>query len=760
MFEITYQDGELLKNWVAQKKVYADAVYDFTFEDRFVIYHCHLLKKTIYIAVDKTTGYGSEVIRREPKDLYMPSEYRTMIYPILRSIKYTGDSRHLGVAYIRPTDLIDVIFRAILPRCGYKVREEQISLCQEMYKGLIEKNVSLCEAEVGTGKTFAYLVASFLANQRWSTQYGIHFPVTVTTSSIELQNALLKKEIPALSSALHRYGIIKRPLNVILRKGKEHYFCRFRYEDYKRQILKNPVKFASVIRQMDGFCSSGERFDLDGAKLSQSVKSKICVKGSCYKCKYESDCQYRSFLHRMSHRFDLDFQITNHNLYQTYMKQRAKNKSALLSPSQYIIVDEAHKFRETAQSIFGTAFSEKDVPKYLNYAKNLYNAKTDPKVYQELLQTTALLNQALFEKMKKVYPLDPDEDARSRIIDLNGEDISLIKRLINGIGNIESRKRNRNGSVEVRANLLIETLQTFLIGRNNIWVEADENGILSLCSSPKKISDILTKTIWKNDISHVLTSGTMSDGMDFDFFRRENGLDRLTEHQILTTAKSSPFDYKNHARLYIPTGMPQPDNDDPNYIQAVADQIVRLVRATNGHTAILFTSYKLLSAVYEITHDKLSVYQVICMTRSNQNAIKEFQKSKNSVLFASGAFWEGVDCVGDRLSSVIIVRLPFPMRSAQLEQMKNRCPDIPTFIKKYAVPEMLIKLRQGVGRLIRSENDTGLISILDARAERGTYADKIRQVLHKYPEVKTIEEVQAFFKAVKPKEYFEDRVDV
>ena len=100
------------------------------------------------------------------------------------------------------------------------------------------------------------------------------------------------------------------------------------------------------------------------------------------------------------------------------------------------------------------------------------------------------------------------------------------------------------------------------------------------------------------------------------------------------------------------------------------------------------------------------------------------------------------------------------MRSAHLEQMKNSCPDVRTFIQTYAVPEMLIKLRQGVGRLIRCESDTGLISILDARAEKGIYAKKIRQVLHKYPEVQTIEEVQAFFKAVKPKEYFEDRVDV
>ena len=760
MFEITYHDGESLKEWIDRKKVYADAVYDFTFENRFIVYHCFLLKKAIYIALDKTTGYGSEILCREPDDLYTPSEYRTMIYPILRSVKYTGDSRYLGVAYICPNDLIDVIFRDILPNCGYSIREEQISLCKEMYKGLTEKNVSLCEAEVGTGKTFAYLVASLIANQNWHFRYDTHWPVTITTSSIELQNALMTKEIPALSSALLRFGIIKKPLTAVLRKGKEHYFCQFRYEDYKKKIQSIPVKYAPVLRQLEAFNFS-RAFDLDGSNLSPRICSRICVKGSCYKCKYEKSCKCRALLHRTARNSDIDFQITNHNLYQTYMKLRADNKSMLLSPSQYIIVDEAHKFRETAQAVFGTSFSEKDIPKYLNYAKNLYAAKTNPKTYWELLQTTALLNQALFEKLKQVYPLNPDEDEHSRSVDLTGEDIFLIKRLINGMESIESRKRNRNGSIEVQATAITEALQTFLVyGRNNVWVESDENEIYSLCSSPKKISDILSKTIWKADVSHVLTSGTMSDGMDFSFFRRENGLDQLPERKILTSAQASPFDYKNYARLYIPSGMPQPDNDDPEYIQAVADQIVRLTEATNGHTAILFTSYKLLSAVYEMTKDKLSAYQVICMTRSNKNAIRDFQKSKNSVLFASGAFWEGVDCSGDRLSSVIIVRLPFPIRSANLEQTKNKCPDVQTFIKKYAVPEMLIKLRQGVGRLIRCESDTGLISILDARAEHGTYASKVRQVLHEYPEVKTPEEVQAFFKAVKPKEYFEESTNI
>ena len=200
--------------------------------------------------------------------------------------------------------------------------------------------------------------------------------------------------------------------------------------------------------------------------------------------------------------------------------------------------------------------------------------------------------------------------------------------------------------------------------------------------------------------------------------------------------------------------MPNPNNDSETYIKAIADKVVEIVEATNGHSAILFTSYKVLSAVYELVQERLSKYEIFRMTRKNNTVITDFKKSKNGVLFASGSMWEGVDCVGDCLSSVIIVRLPFPIRSATLEQKKDECEDTAEFIRKYAVPEMLIKLRQGAGRLIRTENDTGLVSILDSRALEGSYAYRVKKTLSKYPRVHSIEEIKEFFKEVKPDEYF------
>ena len=158
--------------------------------------------------------------------------------------------------------------------------------------------------------------------------------------------------------------------------------------------------------------------------------------------------------------------------------------------------------------------------------------------------------------------------------------------------------------------------------------------------------------------------------------------------------------------------------------------------------------------VYRNLSDKLAKYELYKMTRGTNSVISDFKKSENGILFASGSMWEGVDCVGDCLSSVIIVRLPFPIRSVLMEEKKNCCFDVKEFVNRYCTPNMLIKLRQGVGRLIRSETDTGVISILDPRARALSYTGKVFKAMEKYPVIRTIEEVSEFIKTIKSKDYF------
>ena len=751
MFEITKNHQDAYEYYINERMAYPGGDYDFTFEDRFLIYHAPLRHQTVYIAIDMKTGLSVEICSRKD-GVYMEHEYTELIPDIFNAIKYTGDRRYKNVFAADPLKVIDSIFRIVLPSFGYTVREEQIKLCKQMFLGMKGKRVSICEAEVGTGKTLAYLIAGLCAKRYENSMFGGDNPVTITTSNIELQTTLVERELPKLSQMLMEYHIINRPLTAVLRKGKEHYFCLFRYRDFISKLSDYPDKNKEFLENLEYTRFDQKAFDLDKLKLKGSIKSKICVKGSCRACPCSSECKYVEFISRAkSANMPLDFQVTNHNLYLNSTEQ-----DALLRHSSYIIIDEAHKLKEAAQDVYGKRIYENDVIKYINFVKNLYDPETDLDTYKRLRRKVALHNTQLFKTLKnKIHANDIDSDVGS-IINLDYNTIAIIKKLSEEIAVLDALTKKRKGKCEISAKQIIKALEQFTNpAKICVWIEQDENGLVSLCCCSKNIGGKLQKGVWDLESSHILTSGTMSDGSSFDFFRRENGLDRIRRDEIIEMSTPSPLDYKNNTRLFIPNDMPTPDNDSEEYINAVADQVVQLVNATNGHTAILFTSYKVLNAVYIKTKERLAKYDIICMTRSNKTAITDFKKSKNGVLFASGSMWEGVDCVGDCLSSVIIVRLPFPIRSAAMEEKKEACENVPKFIREYAVPEMLIKLRQGAGRLIRSETDTGLLSILDPRANSGSYAVKVAQALSKYPKVQSIEEAKEFMKSVKEPEYFE-----
>ena len=756
MFELTYNDSKALENWMYLGKVHKDAAYDFTFENRYIIYHITPRNKVDYIALDIITGLSSSVITKRKGELYTEASFRKLIPHILYSVKYTGDKRYLNRFADDPLKVIDSIFRVVLPGNGYSIREEQIDLSKKMYIGFTEKQAALCEAEVGTGKTLSYLVAAIVAKHHNGIKYGQNLPVTVTTSSIELQKAIVEREIPNLSKMLLDYYIIEKPLTAVLRKGKEHYFCRYRFEDFFKNIKRYPEKYKTeieILKQIEKTCGC---IDLDKYRISGTLKSRICVKGSCAGCRRMKDCAYSDFCSKMYSCSELDFQVTNHNMYLMAQKTKGEDHLPLLRESCFVVVDEAHKFKEAAEDTFGEKIGEKDIEKYVNGVKFLRSPVSDRIKYRESLEKLLKENTELFKSLRKLrHDNDIDED-RESIIKLSAIQTGRLKRMMQLIEKIEDMKIKRSYGIPVTGMLLKNAVTALNKGSSIVWLDTDENGILSLCCTPKDINNIIREKVWERDASHVLTSGTLSDGTDFEYFKLENGLDQIPYHLILESRTESPFDYAKNTRLYIPNGMPLPDNNNSNYIATIADEIYNIIEAAHGHTAILFTSYKTLSLVYEKLKDRLKKYDTICMTRSNKNAITDFKKSKNGILFASGSMWEGVDCVGDCLSSVIIVRLPFPMRNALLEEKKEKSEDVGEFVDKYCTPNMLIKLRQGVGRLIRCETDTGVISILDPRTMTMSYSKKVMQALCKFPRIYSVREIEKFILSVKNKKYFEN----
>ena len=752
MFEITREHDDALDYYMNERIAYPNAEYDFTFEGRFLIYHTMRGKRATYYAIDMKTNLSSEICHRTD-GVYNREAFKEMIPAILSSIKCTGDRRYIRGAFPDPIELIDSIFRSVLPQYGYTVRETQIELCKNIYHGLTQKRVSICEAEVGTGKSLAYLVAAVCAKKDREVYFMPWEPITITTSNIELQKSLIEKDIPQLSSILLDYGIIDKPLTSALRKGKEHYFCSQRYDAYMKNISAHPEKHGAdlaILREQ--IFAKGHACDLDKISISPMLKSRICAKDSCKNCKYIHQCKYARFTTAaLSREKSLDFQVTNHNLYLMSLR-----KSGILKRSTCVIVDEAHKLKAVAQEIFGESISDSAVDSFLSLIKVQCEKPENRLLFLKTMRNASDLNGHIFSLLRKKCSSSKAEPGTEKKIVLNKEITSSIRKLIAELLTLDSLKGPSKGRVKTSGKELADRFGQYLRTEKIVtWIKIDGTDRVELFCSPKNLGQKMTDFIWRDGQSHVLTSGTMSDGRDFRWFKSEYGIDLINPAETFESTTRSPFDYKNHTRLYIADDMPAPEINDPDYISAVSDRVVELVEATNGHTAILFTSYKLLRAVYDLTKDRLGKYQIFQMSKSSKRAISDFKMSQNGVLYASGSMWEGVDCIGDTLSSVIIVRLPFPIRTATMEDKKQESEGISDFITNYVVPEMLVKLRQGAGRLVRSEADTGVISILDARAAHGApYEVDVRIALQQYPKAYSVEEIADFMRSVKSEAYF------
>ncbi len=751
MYEIKYNDQDVFRDLIADQKIHRNGEYDFTYENRFILYHIRKYGKLHYVAFDLLTDREYSITTTK-KDDYLQNTYTRLIPLIIERTRShtTRDCTRMMVD--RPFEFIDLIFRFVLPENGYAVREEQIKLCKRMYHGFLNKQVSVCEAEVGTGKTFAYLVAGLLARKYNIDKHNRVEPVTIVTATIELQKSLVEKEIPRLSQMLYTYGIIDRPLQANLLKGRKHYFCRLRYQDYIAGLQQHPELHHREIKNAVAVGTLPQGVDLDRYNLEAVVKQKMCVDGACSECPYCDTCEYIRMVNTIRENRGAEFQILNHNLYIVAMKEES-TRTRQLHPSSFIVIDEAHNFRNTAEELYGEQLSETMIPWYISDTlTRCENFVIRPK-HRAALSALRTENTALFA------------DLRSILNDLSdfGNDFTFTishRRSLTRMGVIlrecEGYLPNRKGEISPSGMKVNNALQLLTkMSDNYYWIESDQNGEITLCGAPKNVTDKMYDCIWNRTASHVLTSGTMSDGNGFGFFKKENGLDRIPEHLLSEVQIESPFDYTRHARLYIPADLPLPDNHDRKYIAAVADRIEELIRATNGHTAILFTSYYALNAVYLALQNRLLDYNVIRMNSGDKTAIRDFQLAKNGVLFASGSMWEGVDCAGDCLSSVIIVRLPFPRRSIQMQRKKEQCDSHREFIDNHCVPSMIIKLRQGVGRLIRTETDTGVVSILDPRASRVDYHKAIVAALGKYPIIQSVDDIKEFIMSVKDADYYE-----
>ena len=709
----------------------------------------------------------------------------------IRALPFSGDGLHTTdrnpgdpATRIKLSGTIKHIFNDILPQYGYAVRDKQIELAEHILSVTARRGVTLAESEVGTGKTHAYLIAAALAKRgrlndtdlrghypKQGYMESAYMPVIISTSSIALQNAIDKDYIPEISRILMQHGIIRSPLVSAVRKGKEHYVCERRLQSFRSATDEQTQEL------LKPYTGEVAPFDLTGAdSLTPHMKRRICVTGKCHDaCPYKAKCRYRRYID-FTNSPKVDFLITNHNFFLADVLHRAGGMRPLLPSYQLVVVDEAHKFLQAARTMYGLELADSELAELAQEIHTFTSGKSNGGVnVHRLAKKLEEQGARLFAHLNANIPeTGADDDAERFHAVMDGGAGHILKNIA-GIASdlaeavadsqVQKYYKDRQSKAVWRlATIKDRVTELRKQGRLIHWLEKRVEGETetgALCAIPKDLSERLHRDLWNKGIPIVLTSGTLSAGGDFSRTKETLGLDLLPGYKLSGATMPSPFDHKNNALLYISENTPFPDNTDRRYIESIADEVERLVRASHGRAAVLFTSYNAMGQVHAILKNRSLPFPLFRLERGGVQAIERFKRSGNGILLASGALWEGIDIPGDALSMLVIVKLPFAVPDPIGDYERALCGSMEAYKARCIVPDMLVKLKQGFGRLIRSETDTGAVAILDCRAgSRGAYRSRALAALPKCGVTSSVSDVRRFMQDRKSPAYFNVGVSI
>ena len=632
--------------------------------------------------------------------------------------------------YAESHHIAEQIFREILPRHGMAVREEQIALCHEVLDTLYNKEISLCEAGVGIGKTLAYLVACILWQMHRPNQ--LKMPVVISTSSVALQDAILTEYLPDLSAVLLAEGIITKPITAVVRKGKERFVCDARLAERQAKAISKGSRQKGSLRMAENV------LDLDHIPgLSRYDRCRICVPQSCPRdCFLRLDCRYQQYLRDS---MKPDIQICNHNYLLANASHRLEERPLLLRQYQALVVDEAHKLPDAARQMYTETLSAQDMDELCFLLQQAHFKNLSKRLRTAFLTLSISCTPSFAMPKRKIsvpFSLTPFRQAAL------ADCISLLQ-YIGSQPDMPHYLQYRLAETESLLRLFFLDVPTRIL-----YLEFSADGQLTFCAASNRVPQLLRSALWNTREPTILTSGTLTAAGDFDHTKQLLGLAAYAPLRHFRA--ESPFNYRKKCLLYIPArrAAAVPEN------QYLADQIVRLTAACHGHALVLFTSYRQMRNVYDALGGRL-MFPVFQAGRGQNRSIQQFKQSGNGVLFAAGSCWEGIDFPGDMVSLLIIAKLPFPIPDPVSDYKRQQYPNLRDYINAEIIPEMQKKLRQGFGRAIRTEQDSCVVAILDERAGiGGKYHDAALAALPTCPITEKIEDMQQFIREQKRPDYF------
>lgn len=643
-------------------------------------------------------------------------------------------------------DDIDALFAADGPLArafeGYRVRQPQVEMARRVTEAIRERSTVVLEAGTGVGKTAAYLVPALLEGGK----------VIVSTGTKTLQDQLFHRDLPAVRAAL------AVPVTVALLKGRANYVCHYhlaRAEQEATFASKQEVRDLREIVRFADLSKTGDKAECSTVPETAAIWPRVtstrdnCLGGECPKF---TDC---FVLKARKQAQDADVVVVNHHLFFADLMLREEGVSSLLPSAQTVIFDEAHQLTDTATLFFGETVSSSQMLELCrdSLAEGMANARDAtnwPSALAPLERATRDLRLCFGPQQQKF--------AAAQLPDASGFAAAVLKlreALKDVTALLESQAERGPGLAQLhrRAAQLGQRLAAWNAPERDdepelCWVDVMASSIL-LHRTPISVADLFKRQRLGDESTDgegeepdddqraeprpqqawVFTSATLAVKQNFSHFTRDLGLDDAACH-----AWASPFDYPEQGLLYVPSHIPEPSH--PSHTDAVVDAALPLLRANRGRAFFLCTSLRAveraaqrLRETFEAAGDDIIVLQQGQAARGQ--LLDRFRSAGNAVLVGSQSFWEGVDVRGEALSLVIIDKLPFtppddPVLAKRLELLAKEGGNP---FMEHQVPQAIISLKQGAGRLIRGETDRGVLMIGDTRLISKHYGKRIWQSL-------------------------------
>lgn len=620
---------------------------------------------------------------------------------------------------------------------GYAPRAEQQAMAETVAEAIAAGETLVAEAGTGTGKTFAYLVPALLCGRR----------VVISTGTRTLQDQLYHRDLPLVAEAL------ERPVRRALLKGRTNYLCPYRTQVTAEAGRLESRALADRFRRLREWAArtrSGDLAEAPEGTLDPALLPRVTsTADNCLgqECPLYGDCFLMEARRRAQ---EAEVVVVNHHLLMADWAVREGGYGEVLPEADVYILDEAHQLPETAAQFFGLAISSRQLQDLARdtRAEQLREAGDSPALGElagALERGSADLRIALGPDRREAWSLAAGEGdgtvacAAAALQDRLDELAAALEPQAGRGKGLESCHRR---AVDLRA-----ALRRFLHGDGEEdgngdgvrWVETRGQGF-SLRLTPLSIAGAFSGHMQRHPAAWVFTSATLSVGGRFEHYTRRLGLG-----EPRTLRVDSPFDYRRNALLYVPAGLPEPGS--PAYLPRYLEVVAAVLKASAGRAFLLFTSHRALAIAARELAGRVDHPLLVQGQAGQQQLLERFRAAGDAVLLGTQSFWEGVDVRGEALSCVMIDRLPFgspadPVTRARIDAL--RAEDGNPFAH-YQLPEAVITLRQGVGRLIRDAADRGVLVIGDGRLVQRSYGRVFRESLPPMPLTRRLEDVQAFF---------------